>query len=125
MGKKEEPEALKELRDSIVASAAEAIVAQMTPQQMRACAEGILESLIGEIGTDKYSDLGRLVNEKMIAAMKDYLETDNAKSQIRSAVIQGVNAALEGMSEAVKGKVVDVALGGMVKALENKQNRGY
>jgi hypothetical protein len=78
---------------------------------------------LGEIGTNEYSDVGRLIKEKTMAAMKSYLESDQAKSQIHSAVVQGVNQALEGMSEGVKGQIIDTALKGMTDALTGQRRR--
>jgi hypothetical protein len=123
MSKDKEPDALAELRANIIAAAAEAIVGQMTPQMMRKTAEALLEKILGEIGTNEYSDLGRMIKEKSMAAMRDYLASDHAKSQIHASVVQGVNAALEGMSEGVKGQVIDTALKGMVSALEGRNRR--
>jgi len=120
---KKEKTALDELKEHIVAVASEAVVSQMTPTQMRKVSEQVIETVLSGINTDKYSTLAQIVERKAETMLKDYLKSEEVTSSVRVAVRQGVDAALREMPEQVKGKVVDVALRGMVDALQSKTRR--
>jgi len=125
MGDEKDSKALEELKQTVVETAAASIVGTMTPAMMRRCAEEILETVLSAISTDKYSDLATMIKKKSTEAMAAYLQTDQATSLIKAAVHKGVNDALMTLSEEVKGKVIDTALRGMVKALIEPQQRRY
>jgi hypothetical protein len=118
-----EPEAVKEFRENVISAAAEAIIASMTPQMMRACFEGILQHVIQDLSTERYGGLRGMVKGLAEREMKVYLETDEAKAPILAAVRQGVRDATESLSEEVKGKVVDAAVKSVYNALTFKPSR--
>ena len=113
-----EPAAITELREQIVATAAEAIVATMTPAMMRKCAEGVLETVLADISDRDYGPLASLVRDKVQTAMAEYLETPIAENLIKGAVIRGVQLATDDLDIKVQAKLIETALTGVVKSLQ-------
>ena len=114
---------LEEMKQSVVVAAAAAVVEAMTPTQMRKVSEEVIEKVLAGISTDRYSELGRMMESRAEEVLKEHLETDDVKARLRVAVRQGVDAALTELPEQVKGKVIDVATKGMCDALFAKQRR--
>ncbi len=113
-------EALEELKATIVSSAAEAVVAQMTPAMMRRVAEEMLETVLESLTSDKYGRLGRMIQDKTEVAMQEHLKTEQAQRLIEGAVVRGVNEAAQSVDAEVRNKIVRVALDGVHKALTTK-----
>jgi len=118
MGDEKSP--LGELRENIVAAAASAVIEAMTPAQMRKVSEQVIEHTLAGISTDRYSNLGRLVEVKAEEVLKEYLGTDDVKAQLRVAVREGVDAAMVQVPEEIKGKIMDMAMKAMVQALPRR-----
>jgi hypothetical protein len=72
-----EPEGIKELKEQVVAAAAEAIVASMTPAMMRKAAEGIIEQVLSNLSSSPYNTLGRMVDQVAEKTMKEYIHKEN------------------------------------------------
>lgn len=108
---------LDEMKETIVATAAEAVVEQMTSAQMRKISEQVIEEVLSGIKTDEYSSLGRLVKDKAEKMLKEYLGSDEITASFRVAIRQGVDEAMKKMPEEIKGRVVDLALEVMTKSL--------
>jgi len=120
---KEETGALVDFKSAVVVAAAEAVIKEMEPAQMKA----IMEETIGkalERLSSSYGDLTQLVEAKGSEVMEEYLKTPDVQKRLREAVHNGVDMALGKLPEEIKGKLMDVAMSGMVKSLEAKQ-RGY
>jgi alkyl hydroperoxide reductase subunit AhpF len=120
-----EEKPLDRMKKNIVDAAAAAIVEQMTPEQMKMVAEQVIGEVISTIKTSEYSSLGRLIGEKAEAALREHLRTEEIQDRLRVAVRLGVDEALKEMPEQVKGRVLDVALDVMVKALTSKSDNRW
>lgn len=109
-------------KDAIVAKAAEALVAELSPERLKEIVEQVLKQALSEISSDQYSAVGRMIREKLAATTKDYLETPEAKTLMRTSVEEGVKSAFDGPSftSEVKGRVTDLALKGLTESLSSR-----
>lgn len=117
--------ALEELKATIVTTAAEAILSQMTPAMMRRVAEEVLEHVLVGLTDSKYSGLGREMTQQAEEHMRNYLKEDAAQSMIKDAVRRGVSDAAKGLDEQVKNEVVKTSLNAVHKALTTKPSSRY
>jgi uncharacterized transporter YbjL len=113
------------MKKNIVDAAAAAIVEQMTPEQMKMVSEQVVGEVVSTIKTSEYGSLGRLIRENAEVALKEHLRTEEIQDRLRVAVRLGVDEALKEMPEQVKGRVLDVALDVMVKALTSKSDNRW
>lgn len=126
MGNDKEKSATEDLQEQILQAATQAILSTMTPAMLKRCAQEILGNVLSKLHeSGEYTGLGRMVKDAAEKAMREHLETDNGKAQIRAAVISGVNQAMERMPEEIKGKIIDVSLRSMTDALGGKKNSRY
>lgn len=114
---------LDDLKQTIVEAAAEAVLAQMTPQMMRRVAEEVLEKVLSSITENEYSGLGRQVKDKAEECMREYIKQEQPQRLIEAAVARGVNEAAQKLDAEVRNKVVEIALNGVHKALTTKPSR--
>jgi hypothetical protein len=114
-------ETLDDLKQTIVETAAEAVVAAMTPAMMRKCAEEILATVLSSISGNQYGDLGRMVTDKAQQAMKEYLETEQAQQLINATVRRAVNDAVKNLDERLSVEVTQTCIRAVAKALTQEK----
>jgi hypothetical protein len=110
-------DAIEIFKDTVLVAAADAVIKEMTPEAMKALVEKILAESLSSLRTDKYSSLAQMIAKKAEDVLKVYLQTPEVHEMIKIVVEEGVNGALKGMAAEAKGKVMDIALSGMVKAI--------
>jgi hypothetical protein len=115
--------ALAQLKKTVVETAAEAVVMQMTPAMMRKCAQEILEKVLGEISSNEYGSVGRMVREKAEKAMKEHLKTDEAKQLIAACVRRATNQTAQNLDERLATELTQTCIRAVTKALTEEQRR--
>ena len=119
----EKKETLDDLKQTIVETAAEAVVATMTPAMMRKCAEEILAMVLSSISGTQYGDLGRMVRDKAEKAMAEYLNTDGAQQLISASVRRSVNDVVKNLDEVLAAEVTQTCVKAVTNALTQKKSR--
>jgi hypothetical protein len=119
-----EPAAIMAFKSAVLSAAVDAIVKEMTPEKMRACADQIIKDALSELSSSQYSMLGRAVKEAAEKAMAEQLATPEAKAAIKVAVVAGIEGAMAVLPGEIKGRVTDLALKNIGEAVAQAMQGG-
>ena len=104
--------ALETFHSAVIASAAKAVMKEMTPDALLACAKDILSGVLRDL-THEYGAIRQMIRTEAEKIMKEYVATAGVQAQIRVAAEKGVNDALATLSEETRKKVLELAIKGM------------
>jgi hypothetical protein len=108
--------AVEEFKLAVIASATEAVIKLMTPDQMRAFAEEILGLVLKDLA-QPYGQFHKALSEQAGKAAVEYLNRPEVIQRVKQGVEEGVFLALNGLTAQSRGIIADQAQAALVKAL--------
>jgi hypothetical protein len=114
---------LDKFQNAVLTAAAQAVVAEMTQEKLRALAEHFLTEAMAKMRGDGYGTFMYKVKEEAEVVLKDYLKTPTVLALVQKAVEEGVQAALADLPAATRGKVVDKAIAAVASVITAEKSR--
>jgi len=111
-----QPSALEEFKAAIVSTAAGAVIAHMTGDQMRGFAEEILKLALEDL-VKPYGEFHRALSAQAGKVALEYLSRPEVMERVRQGVEAGVNQALDGLAAQSRGIIIDQSKAALVKVL--------
>ena len=120
--KQDPPSAVENFKSAIITAAAEAVVAQMTAEQMHEFAGEVLRLALEDLAKP-YGKFHQVLSDQASKAALAYLQRPEVIQLMQQGVEMGVNQALDGLSAQIKGVVVDRSKDALIKALTAPDRR--
>ena len=111
-----QPSAVEEFKLAVIASATEAVIKLMTPDQMRAFAEEILGLVLKDLA-HPYGQFHKSLSDQAGKVAVEYLNRPEVIQRVKQGVEEGVNQALDGISAQSKGIIIDQSKAALIKVL--------